>query len=356
MLPSPPPPTPEQRASYRAALAQGVDRFLCAPRTTCPWCDAGRLRHRLHTTDLLQRKPGRFTLDQCLGCGHIFQNPRLNEDGLDFYYRDFYDGYWEERAGETWASLRRAYEERAAFAARHVRPKTWLDVGTGHGHFCAAAADRFPGTVFDGLDRGNGVELAARRGWIDRAHRGLFADLAPTLADAYDMVSMQHYLEHTIDPQRELRAAARVVRPGGHLFIEVPDPECRFGRALGRWWMPWFQPQHLHLMPLANLRRHLEGLGFTVVAQQRCNFNGPVNLLYSTYLRLHNAAPAPDAPWFPTAPSRLRRNARKAVFLGALPLLVAMKAADHLAGLLPSGARVTDAYRLLARRELAGPE
>ncbi|MGW2598860.1 class I SAM-dependent methyltransferase [Streptomyces klenkii] len=355
MLHSSPPPAPEQRASYRDALAQGVDRFLHPPRTTCPWCDAGRLRQRLRTTDLLQRKPGAFTLDQCLDCGHVFQNPQLNEDGLDFYYRDFYDGYWEDRAGETWASLRKAYEQRAAFAAPHVRPKTWLDVGTGHGHFCAAAADRFPGTVFDGLDRGECVELAVRRGWIKRAHRGLFPDLAAELDGAYDVVSMQHYLEHTVHPLRELNAAARVVRPGGHLFIEVPDPECRFGRILGRWWMPWFQPQHLHLMPMANLRRRLEDLGFTVVAQERCNFNGPVNLLYSAYLRVHNAAPAPDAPWFPAAPAPLRKTVRKAMFLGAIPLLLAAKAADRLTGLLPSGARVTDAYRILARRESLTP-
>ncbi|QLE75746.1 class I SAM-dependent methyltransferase [Streptomyces rectiverticillatus] len=356
MRPSSPPPTPEQRASYRDALDEGMDRFRHAPRTTCPWCDAGRLRRRLRTTDLLQRKPGTFTLDQCLDCGHIFQNPQLNEDGLDFYYRDFYDGFWEERARETAGSLRRAYEERAAFVADHVQPKTWLDIGTGHGYFCAAAADRFPGTVFDGLDRAEGVELAVRRGWIERAHRGLFPELAAELAGAYDVVSMQHYLEHTIHPLRELQAAAQVVPPGGHLFIEVPDPECRFGRILGRWWMPWFQPQHLHLMPMANLRRRLEDLGFTVVAQERCYFNGPVNLLYSAFLRLHNAAPAPDAPWFPAAPTRLRKTVRTAMHLGAIPLLLAAKAADRLTGLLPPGARVTDAYRLLARREPAGPE
>ena len=33
-----------------------------------------------------------FTLEQCGDCGHVFQNPRLTPEGLEFYYRDFYDG------------------------------------------------------------------------------------------------------------------------------------------------------------------------------------------------------------------------------------------------------------------------
>jgi len=43
---------------------------------------------------------------------------------------------------------------------------------------------------------------------------------------------------------------------GGHLMIEIPDPECHLGRLLGRFWVPWFQPQHQHLLSVARLERH----------------------------------------------------------------------------------------------------
>ena len=43
----------------------------------------------------------------------------------------------------------------------------------------------------------------------------MFPELAPTMAGAYDVVSMHHYLEHTREPNDELKAARRVLRPGG---------------------------------------------------------------------------------------------------------------------------------------------
>ena len=85
-------PYEASRPYYQAELADGVERFLEPRRNTCPWCGSEDLSVRLRTGDLIQRKPGRFTLEQCGACGHIFQNPRLTPAGLDFYYRDFYDG------------------------------------------------------------------------------------------------------------------------------------------------------------------------------------------------------------------------------------------------------------------------
>ncbi|MGG8409160.1 hypothetical protein ACM614_22460, partial [Streptomyces sp. 12297] len=67
----------DRRAAYAAELAGGADRFLEPRRATCPWCDAPRLAVRVRMPDLLQGKPGRFTLEECQACGHVFQNPRL---------------------------------------------------------------------------------------------------------------------------------------------------------------------------------------------------------------------------------------------------------------------------------------
>ncbi|MYW14833.1 methyltransferase type 12, partial [Streptomyces sp. SID2955] len=117
------------RPAYRADLAAGGDRFLAPRRTTCPWCASTRLSRRLCTTDLLQHKPGRFTLDACAGCGHIFQNPQLTPEGLEFYYRDFYDGLGEQRMSGTFGGRDAMYRGRAeAMLSHDPAPKTWLDV------------------------------------------------------------------------------------------------------------------------------------------------------------------------------------------------------------------------------------
>ncbi|MFD4507113.1 class I SAM-dependent methyltransferase [Streptomyces sp. NPDC058457] len=341
------------RSAYQKDLAEGTDRFFEPRRTTCPWCDSDRLTTRLRTTDLLQHKPGAFVLDRCQDCGHTFQNPRLNDTGLEFYYRDFYDGLGEQKMSGTFGGRTKMYQGRARSMVPHdPTPKNWLDVGTGHGHFCEAAREVLPGTAFDGLDFTDGVELAAREGRVERAYHGAFPDLASDLTARYDVVSMFHYLEHSTDPDRELRAAHETVRPGGHLLIEVPDPESRYARLLGRWWLPWLQPQHLHFIPVANLRARLADLGFTVVAEQHAEAHDPVDLLAAVWLALDHTAPREDAPWLPTPPGALQKTLRAALLLAGIPALIAGTLLDRFAVRPRSHRlRVSNAYRIVARRD-----
>ncbi|MDH6115078.1 SAM-dependent methyltransferase [Kitasatospora sp. MAP12-15] len=340
------------RPGYQAELADGTAKFFHQRRTDCPWCGSGRLALRLRTTDLLQHKPGEFLLDECQDCAHVFQNPQLNGTGLEFYYRDFYDGLGEQRLGGVFATRTAAYRSRArSVTPFDAAPASWLDVGTGHGHFCETARETFPGTSFDGLDLSEGAELAQRNGRLANGFRGAFPDLAPELAGRYDVVSMFHYLEHSTDPARELTAARQALRPGGLLLIEVPDPRSRFARLLGRWWLPWLQPQHLHLMPAANLRQRLGELGFTVLLEQHGEAHDPVDLLAACWLLLDALAPSEDAPWRAgRPPGRVRRALRGACFLAGAPVLLLAALADRLLAPLAGRTGLANAYRLLARR------
>ncbi|MEL7209221.1 MAG: methyltransferase domain-containing protein, partial [Actinomycetota bacterium] len=228
-----PPPEPDpvetRRSAYTEELAAGVERFFETRRTDCPLCGAAELEERLRTRDVIQYKPGEFVLDRCRACGHVFQNPRLSVAGLDFFYRDFYDGLGEQSTELIFGATDRSYVDRAEMLQGHVEPENWLDVGAGHGHFCLVARDTWPDTAFDGLDLSDSIEEAERRGWVDQGHRGQFVDAAASLSDRYDVVSMHHYLEHTREPLEELDAASTALRPGGHLLIELPDPESPFG-------------------------------------------------------------------------------------------------------------------------------
>ncbi|MEU8824639.1 class I SAM-dependent methyltransferase [Streptomyces sp. NPDC048636] len=341
------------RPRYLADTAEGTERFFEPRRTDCPWCGSDRLRRRLRTVDRFQRKPGRFTLDICRDCAHVFQNPRLSGAGLEYYYRDFYDGLGERDLGNIFAGREKTYRQRAeplrSFAPS---PRKWLDVGTGHGHFCEAARAVFPTTSFDGLDFTDGVELAKRSGRVDRAIRGAFTELSEELAGEYDAVSMFHYLEHSTDPRAELRAARRALRPGGHLLIEVPDAQCLFARLFGRWWLPWLQPQHLHFLPVANLREELTRMGFTVVVEQHREPHDTVDLLGAVWLLLNAIAPPEDAPWLKRRPGRVRWLARCAVLLAGVPALIVATALDRLLiKPLAGHFRLANAYRVIARRD-----
>ncbi|MGW6710480.1 methyltransferase domain-containing protein, partial [Streptomyces sp. NPDC054956] len=288
-------------AAYRGDLAAGTDRFLEPRRLDCPWCGSQQLSVRVRVPDLLQAKPGRFTLEGCGDCGHVFQNPRLTLEGLEFYYRDFYDGRGGEGAATVFGRLGAAYRGRAEMLRPHTEPASWLDVGTGHGHFCNAARAVWPATRFDGLDMGDGVREAELRGWVETGYQGQFPEFSVKLAGQYEVVSMYHYLEHTRDPLTELDTAAAVLAPGGYLTIELPDPQSRMSRLLGPAWLPWFQPQHQHLIPSGNLREALAERGFTVLAEEHGPAHQGNDFFGAVALTTTRLAPDPDRPWAPQA-------------------------------------------------------
>ncbi|MGP4028679.1 methyltransferase domain-containing protein [Actinomadura sp. 3N407] len=346
----PDPEMPRLRREYAAELSEGVARFFEAPRRTCPWCGDGDLRLVLTSGDHQHHRPGLFRLDRCGSCGHVFQNPRLNATGLDFYYRDYYDGSGAPEVERGFRLAAPHYRDRARMPRGHVVPRTWLDVGGGHGHFCNAARDIWPDTRFDALDMSVSIQEAERRGWADASHLGSFTELADKLAGEYDVVSMHHYLEHTVDPHAELDAAARVLPPGGHLLIEVPDPEWTVGRLAGRWWHAWFQPQHLHFVPLDDLTAALSEHGMRIVAVERGPAHQPVDLLMLVMMPAHRIVPDPDKPWRDPRYRRLRVAARTAVYLAAGPLMLGAAMADQLLyPVIRRGGR-SNTYRVLAQR------
>ncbi|MBP2472851.1 SAM-dependent methyltransferase [Crossiella equi] len=339
----------ESRLGYTEDVAAGLDRFARPRRADCPWCGGRSLRPRLVTGDLHLHKPGTFHVEECTGCGHVFQNPRLTGQGLEFHYRDCYDGLNEHNVQGLFALRREYYLRQARSLVRHGKPERWLDVGTGHAHFCEQAKEVWPQTVFDGLDMSSGVEAAARRGRVAHAYRGTFPELAPELASSYDAVSMFHYLEHSTDPVAELLAARTALRPGGHLVVEVPDPECRYSTLLGRYWGGWVQPQHLHFVPLRNLRAKLGELGFTVVGTQRREAGAP-DLTVAAWLLLNDLAPRTDQPWHRAA-GPWSRLGRVAVFTAGAPLLLAAAVADRVLEPVSEGLRLCNAYRVIARKD-----
>jgi SAM-dependent methyltransferase len=337
------------RPVYRDLLGTGTEPFFEPRREDCPVCRSKELAARLRTDDLLQNKPGRFQVDRCTGCGHLFQNPRLSLAGLDFYYRDFYDGLNEARAEALFSFAADPYLARARTVAGITSPRRWLDVGTGHGHFCLVAKDVWPEAKFDGLDLSSSLEEAKRRGWIDRAYRGLFPDLAGQISGQYDVVSMSHYLEHTREPREEIAAAREALEPGGLLLIEVPDPASRIQHLLGRFWISWFQPQHQHYLSVENLGRILADEGFEPVRWLRGEAHLAVDFRFAVYLLLGRLSPAADLPWR-EPPSGFDRVAGAMVRAFGLPLLATAYLLDFALAPLFRRPGWSNTYRVVARR------
>ena len=292
------------RGLHTAALLRPVhDPYVWARTLAGRWRSAaqqqrdaelGQLSVLLRSPDLVMHKPATFTLERCGSCGHVFQNPRLTPEGLNFYYRDAYDGLGAAVAETVFLTATECYQARARLPEPFAAPKAWLDVGTGR----------------------------------------------------YDVVSMHHYLEHTRDPLAELDAAAEVLPVGGYLLIELPDPQWRLARLFGRYWMPWFQPQHQHMMPIDNLTRALAQRGLRPVATERGPAHQANDAVIAAYLFFSNLAPDRSTPWSLRPPTPMTRAWRCLVWAAA-GLLLDQTLGRALAGRWDRG----NAYRVLARRE-----
>ncbi|MCH2105575.1 MAG: class I SAM-dependent methyltransferase [Planctomycetes bacterium] len=344
----------EARTWYEEFHAQGHELFE-DKRGDCPHCGGEDLAPVITMGDAFQHKPGEFHLDRCASCGVVFQNPRLSLEGLTFHYRDFYDGAGAEKLDFIFSINPGCYADRAMAVAPHLdpfkAPESWLDSGGGHGHFCLAASELFPSTRFEVLDLSDAPKDAARRGWASEGHIATLPDFAGETDRRYDVISLSHCLEHVPDPKEELEAAARLLNPGGRLFIEVPDPTCKFGRWLGRLWLPWFQPQHLNLYPADTLAELCARYELEVLEVDHVDAHQPTDLHYAVLVGLSKLSPPPNSPWRkPTDGSHDFGHA--ATWLFGLPFLAVALLLDKLV-LSRFAARPgwSNTYRLIARKE-----
>ncbi|MFE9437849.1 class I SAM-dependent methyltransferase [Streptomyces sp. NPDC006602] len=214
-------------------------------------------------------------------------------------------------------------------------PESWLDVGTGDARFPEAAKQLFPYTAFDGLDPTPRVERAR---WAERVEEAYLGDLTDSQITArlharYDVVSLLHHLPHTPDPGAELHAALALLRPGGHLVLELPDPRCAFARILGKRWHAHPPPGNPPLTPLDDLLEVLESQGCTIITTDRRAAHLPHDLSYTLALALPKSLPT----WLTTS------------------LLAAAKAADHTLAPLLRHTRFANTYRVIARKGRVSP-
>lgn len=230
----------------------------------CPLCGATPLPVSLEGCDPRFPRPERFRVAWCARCGIASTHPRPTD--LRASYPDAYDPYQPDAGTQAQSRVRRTLIEAERRLSPSLslsgRPGRILDVGCGNGAYLASLAT----CGFDVL----GVEISPRAAGLVRG-RGLpvlvgdFLEV-PLPAGAFDVVAMNHYLEHSPDPRASLRRARAVLREGGRLVVGVPNFASWARRAFGEDWSDLELPRHLFHFTPKGLGRLVQECGFAVEA------------------------------------------------------------------------------------------
>jgi SAM-dependent methyltransferase len=191
---------------------------------------------------------------RCLACGHMQLDRFPSETELAAAYREAQsDDYVEEEAGQR-ATARVALER----IERHAARGALLDVGCWVGFLMAEARDR--GWETHGVEPSEFASAFAReRLGLDVQRAGLLDAELPDRA--FDAVVMGDLIEHLPDPAAALDRTADLLRPGGVVYMGVPNAGSRVARRMGaRWWS--VIPTHVQYFTRPSLFTLLRRRGF----------------------------------------------------------------------------------------------
>jgi SAM-dependent methyltransferase len=268
----------------------------------CPLCS--------HPEHRFEREVDGHPLVRCRDCAMVFANPQPKPAEMDEVYRvrdedALIDLYSRIATPTVLAGYDRRLERLRAMNGGTGR---LLDFG------CAAAyfTERAQAGGWDavGLDLGNWVEEAARR-------RGVRNVMSCELAQAgfepgsFDVINAAQVFEHVPRPVECLRQLVTLIRPGGLLYLDVPNYRT-LSIVLGR---DDFElntpPQHLNYFAPGTLRRFLEKAGLSVMHLAANDglkwenlLNRPISseiaLAYASHEKQRSQAPqAPLPGWKP---------------------------------------------------------
>jgi hypothetical protein len=106
-------------------------------------------------------------------------------------------------------------------------------------------------------------------------------------AESFDVVTMSHVIEHVPEPIQTLSECARILRPGGKLFLWTPNSSSLGCRVFGKHWRGLEPPRHLHLFSPRSMKSLLNKAGLNDVSI--CTRNLPIILRHSMELWLKDS-------------------------------------------------------------------
>ncbi len=246
--------------------------MLAATQTmTKQVCDlCGSADHRVFATKGRYGMPLSTVI--CEGCGLVYTNPRPSEAETTAFYHDRYWGQYKNQSAPDEKFFRRRLPKIKSMHAElqpFLKPGVnVLEIGCSVGALLSRISESLRGQgKAIGIEAHTGHAAFAREQKGLDVRAGLLHEIAPQLTPAsFDLVVMNHVLEHTLSPTEVLETIHQLFKPGGHLVIEVPNVEAP-GSRLGN----FFHVAHNYAFSPLTLQRLARKCGFEALRIEALN-------------------------------------------------------------------------------------
>jgi 2-polyprenyl-3-methyl-5-hydroxy-6-metoxy-1,4-benzoquinol methylase len=276
----------------------------------CLVCGSKDKRFMFIGKDHLHAIPGSFKVVRCRKCGLIMLDPQPGMQEIGKYYPTKYHAYARYDPGskkEGFAIF--LYKlffgdgnpllKLAFLPFKHLLRGTKiipggkiLDVGCGNGAFLykmqSAGMDAYGVELSaDGAKEAQRIGLKVKCGTLEQQHYP---------SSFFDVITLNHVLEHVADPVKTLKELRRILKPNGTLIIAVPNSRSLARWIFGRYWASIDVPRHLATHSPKTMRIAARKAGLKVKKVRYISF--PFQFQASLAYLLHPKARIPlDKTW-----------------------------------------------------------
>lgn len=214
-----------------------------------------------------------YWIAHCDNCGLEQTVPLPTSEELKMLYETYYNFGGEGNDSKSfYVRLRELFQNSwlwdlwlkidgdISFHMQHGKGRL-LDVGCNEGR--GLIRYQSSGYSVEGLElNSKAADVSREKGFV--VYSDLIEQFEPI--EKYDVVVLSNVLEHSLNPAEMLTHVARVLNPGGLVWISCPNSQSWLRALFGRFWINWHVPFHISHFSPQMLTRFLQQSGFELKA------------------------------------------------------------------------------------------
>lgn len=241
------------------------ENFIPAKATEeapCPLCASTVYEKAAAGSDYEYYLPGEFFVCRCKNCGLLYQNPRPPFPEIMRYYTENYAPYNKSGSALMRWIRRMLITYPKVIEINKLIGKTGriLDVGCSTGVFLSEL-NKNGDWELEGVEpKKEAADIAAKEGLKVYTCTLEEAKLKP---ESYDLITMNHVLEHLPNPGEITEEVFKLLKRGGYFYGFIPSSDCLERRFFRQYWQGYHLPRHLTWFSRGHLKKFLKKYGFT---------------------------------------------------------------------------------------------